>query len=305
MSKTKTLLAALAAFSALSPADSFACACGCGIFDVGTNNMLPTEEGGYAFISYAFANQNKNWHGNKRAPDDDNEDKDIKTSFVTVGAQYMFNRQWGAQFSVPVERRHFTTTDEGTGDIVKFNHAGVGDIRVKGIYSGFSDDMSTGVTFGFRLPSGNTTQDGFDRDTAIGTGSTDVLLGAYHVGNLAPQFDWFTNAELDQPVLIRNGYRPGSEVNASVGTYYKGLHIGKVQVSPVAQVIGSAKLRDRGINAGRDETGYTRMLLSPGVEIDTGTLRIYGDVSFPVYEHVRGDQLVADQLFKINISHSF
>ena len=287
----------------MKPAESWACACGCGIFDVGTSSMLPTHEGGMAWLEYDFMNQNKNWHGTSSAPAANNDDKDIKTSFYTAGAEYMFNRAWGIEGQVPVWKRHFTTTDDP--DIVQFDHTAVGDIRIKGIYSGFSPDMSSGVTFGLKLPTGNYHQAGFDRDTAIGTGSTDVLLGAYHQGNLAGMFNWFANGELDLPAFTTAGYRPGSEVDAVIGSYYNGWNIGGVKIAPVAQVIGSYRLQDRGVNANNDNSGYERVLLSPGVEVDTGGFRVYADVGIPVYQHVKGDQLTAPELFKINISHSF
>ncbi|MDE3017365.1 MAG: hypothetical protein KGI29_10695, partial [Pseudomonadota bacterium] len=254
---------------------------------------------------YDFMNQNKNWHGTSSAASADNSDKDIKTSFFTAGAQYMFSRAWGAEVEVPYWKRHFTTTDQDSGDIVSFDHSAFGDVRVKGIYSGFSPDMSSGITFGFKLPTGDYTYHGFDRDTQIGSGSTDILLGAYHQGNLTGMFNWFANGELDQPVLITAGYRPGSEVDAVTGVYYNGWSIGNVKIVPIAQVIGSYRLSDRGQAANNANSGYERVLLSPGVEVDAVGFRVYGDVGFPVYQHVRGDQLTPPALFKLNISHSF
>jgi len=67
----------------------------------------------------------------------------------------MLTRAWGAEIEVPYWDRHFTTDVTGMGDIQSFNHSAVGDIRVKGIYSGFSEDMSSGITFGFKLPTGD------------------------------------------------------------------------------------------------------------------------------------------------------
>ena len=212
----------LLVLACLIPAESLACACGCGIFDIGTSAMLPTQEGGRTFLEYDFLNQDHNRRHSSAAPSADNDDKDIKTSFITVGAQYSFSRSWGAQIAVPYWRRHFTTTDEDSGDIVRYNHVSLGDIRLKGIYSGFSPDMSSGVTFGLKLPTGDHAQTGFDRDTTIGTGSTDLLLGAYHMRNLSGGWNGFASAEWDQPALIQDGYRPGAELNAVTGVYYKG-----------------------------------------------------------------------------------
>jgi len=289
----------------LMPNDSFACACGCGVFDVSTSSMLPTHEGGMAWIEYDFMNQDKNWSGASRAPGANNDDKDIKTDFITLGAQYMFNRAWGAEVEIPYWDRHFTTDTTGMGDIQGFNHSAVGDVRVKGIYSGFSGDMSTGITFGFKLPTGDYTYQNFDRDTDIGSGSTDVLLGAYHQGYLAGQFNWFARGEVDLPFLIRSGYRPGDEVDATVGTYYNGWMVGNVKIAPLAQITDSYRLHDRGIAANPQNSGYERVLLSPGVEVDASGFKIFADVGVPVYQRVKGNQLTAPELFTLNISHSF
>ncbi len=263
--RTANIFAAMALLTALTPGAGLACACGCGVFEVGTSSMLPTHEGGMAFIEYDFMNQDKNWSENSRAPAANNDDKDIRGSFITAGAQYMFSRAWGGEITVPFTQRRFTTTDDLSGDIVSFNHSAVGDVRVKGIYSGFSADMSSGITFGLKLPTGDYTYPGFDRDTSIGSGSTDVLLGAYHMENLTGLWNWFANGEWDQPVLIRGDYRPGSEVDVAIGTYYNGWHIGNVQIAPVAQIIGSYRLHDQGLAANPDNSGYARILLSPGL----------------------------------------
>jgi len=302
--RTSVFLTTLLATTPLFSANAYACACGCGIFDVGTSDMLPTHPGGMAWLEYDFMNQNKNWHDDSKAPAANNSDKDIKTSFFTAGAEYMFNRTWGAEIEVPYWSRHFTT-DLGGGDIQQFNHSAVGDVRIKGIYSGLSPDMSTGITFGLKLPTGDHTYANFDRDTEIGTGSTDALLGAYHVGNLTSQFNWFVNGQLDQPFLTTAGYRPGGEVDVSSGIYYDGWDVGDVRISPVAEILGSDRLHDRGINADPANSGYKRVLLAPGLEVDAAGFRIYGDVAVPVYQQVKGNQLTAGELFKLNISHTF
>jgi len=297
-------LAALAALFTLAASESFACACGCGVFDVGTSAMLPTGTGGMAFIEYDFMNQNRNWSGTSRTSAADNTDKDIKTNFITVGGEYMFNRSWGVQVDVPYWARHFTT-DTGGGNIQQFDHSAFGDVRLKGVYSGFSGDMSTGLTFGVKLPTGDYKYANFDRDTEIGAGSTDILLGAYHMGYLAGDFNWFANLQYDQPVLIQAGYRPGAEINTVAGIYYHGWSVGGVQIAPIAQIIDSERLQDRGTQANPEGSGYQRVLLSPGLEVDVSTIRIYADVAIPVYQNVRGNQLISGELFKINISRKF
>ena len=298
---------ALLAFLALCPRQSVACACGCGVFDVGDPTMFPHDAGGNYFVEYDYMDQNKNWSGTKRAPAANNDDKEIRTNFWTAGVQYMANRKWGAMAEVPYWQRHFETTDEDSGDIVSFNHAAVGDVRLRGIYTGFSPDMSTGVTFGLKLANGDHKYAGFDPDTSIGTGSTDLLLGAFHTGALTDdgRWDWFVNAQLDQPFQHVAAYRPGGEADAIGGVGYSGWKVGKYKVLPLFQVIGSYRGRDGGPNSNPSDSGYERILLTPGVEVHAGSYKLYADVGLPVYQNVRGNQVTASSLVKINVSRDF
>ena len=61
----------------LAPGVAFGCACGCGIFEVGTSSMFPSGEGGMAYVNYAFQDQNQNWSNNSKAPAANNGDKHI------------------------------------------------------------------------------------------------------------------------------------------------------------------------------------------------------------------------------------
>jgi hypothetical protein len=306
MTKTKRGIIPLLAFSFL-PKLALACACGCGMFDVGTAGVLPDGPGGSVWTEYDFVNQSKNRNGNAYAPDTQNDDKDVRTNFYTLGAQYMFNREWGVRATVPYANRSFQTTDDDTGDIVNFSQRDIGDIRIKAIYSGFSQTMSTGLTFGVKLPNGNYNPEGFDRDTALGTGSTDALLGAYTMGHFAIQnYGWFTNGEIDQPVVTSDHYRPGSEINAAAGVYREGWKIGNtLTVTPMMQIIGTHRWHDQGFEADEDNTGYTRVMASPGVEFGIGNTKLYTDVEVPLYEDTRGNQLVAPEIFKVMLRHEF
>ena len=233
----------------LTPGVVHACACGCGVFDVATSSMLPNGQGGMAWLQYDYQDQNRNWSGTSQAPAADNGDKKIETHFVTAGVQYMFNDKWGAQMEVPFDYRHFTGTDDN-GDIATHDWGQLGDIRIEGIYAGFFGDLSAGVTFGLKLPTGSYTEDTdlVDRDTQIGTGSTDILLGGFYRGNLDrnQRWDWFAQLELDVPVLTQDESRPGLELGAAAGMYYKGLSIGWVTITPIAQASFLERTSDSG-----------------------------------------------------------
>ncbi len=303
---TKALALASALAALLSPRPVRACACGCGIFEVGTSSMFPSGSGGTFFFEYDFMDQNRNFSGGSSAPAEDNPDKEIRTHFMRAGIQYMFDRRWGIQAEVPAWNRTFRTTDE-QGNIVSFRHSDLGDIRIKGIYTGFSPDLTTGVTFGLKLPTGDYTYPNFDRDTEIGTGSTDLLLGAFHRDSLTKdnRWTWFAQAQWDQPFTTRGGYRPGTEIDAAGGIYYGGWSPGSARVSPVLNVVGSVRSRDSGGAADPDNSGYERVLVAPGIEVHAGPLMVYGDVEFNVYAHVNGNQLLARQVFKLIAGTTF
>jgi hypothetical protein len=305
----------------LAPNIGWACACGCGIFDVGASSMLPQGAGGMVFVDYDFSDQNQNWSNNGAAPAGNNDDKDIRTDFTTYGLQYMFNRSWGVQLAVPYDFRDFKTLGGFNGDqIVSLKWSSLGDVRIKGIYTGFSDDMSSGLTFGVKLPTGdyahNDSYGDIDRDSELGTGSTDVLLGGFYRRNLTSDnsWTWFSQVQLDVPVLTQDQYRPGIEINLATGIYYKGWMFHSVQITPMAQIIASERTSDSGNYAAGgiyDDpgagmgSGYQRVLLSPGVEFDYHQVSVYADVEVPVFQDVVQNQLVSPWMLKVNLTYHF
>ncbi len=286
----------------------YACACGCGVFDVGTSTMLPQGTGGLLWLEYDYQDQNRNFRSTAHAPAADNGDKAIRTDFYTLGLQYLFTRAWGAQIEIPVDHRYFKGTDAATGDVFTTAWTALGDIRLKGIYSGFFEDQSLGIELGVKLPSGEFKHRLADRDTQVGTGSTDILVGGYYRTSLAADQRWdaFFQVEADIPVGISDGYRPGIEIDGAAGVYFTGLTLHGVRIAPIAQVIASERTSDGGDNSAHPvASGYQRILLSPGLEFDLHPLMIYADVEFPVYQHTTGDQLVASTLFKVIFSYTF
>ena len=289
------------------PQKSFACACGCGVFEVSTNTMYPSGAGGTASLEYDFLDQNRNWSGNSSAPSGDNADKRIRTDFYTAGLQYMFNRSWGVDVKVPYWNRSFDTDITGGGDVEGYTHKALGDVRVSGLYTGFSADMTTGLEFGLKLPTGDYTYGNFDRDTEIGTGSTDGLLGLYHRDRFGKNnpYNWFVHGTWEQPFLTSGGYRPGSEFDAAAGVVHDPFALGDgIKVAPVFQAINSYRMNDRGVGHPTD-SGYERVLAAPGIEFSLGPTKLYTDVSVPVYQHITGNQLVAPVLFQAVVSYAF
>ncbi len=127
-------------------------------------------------------------------------------------------------------------------------------------------------------------------------------------GNLASDgaWKWFAQAHLDLPVLKRDSYRPGNELDAAVGIYPRGWLAGSVSITPMAQAKFSERGEDTGVNASNPvASGFHRLLFAPGVEFDAHPVTVYADVELPVYQHFTGDQLAAPALFKVSVAWMF
>jgi hypothetical protein len=262
-------------------------------------------------------NQYINWHSSQPASRAANDDKQIKSYFQTVGASYMFNRSFGLMVTVPYTARVFRTAGDD-GQIDQFEHSNFGDVRLWGMYTGLEEDMSLGLLAGFKLPTGDYTYAHFDRDTSIGTGSTDLLVAAYkqgafpgRIGNLNltlmdRPFDWFTQAQFEYPFLSKNRYVPGKEFDGAMGTYYD---FGQVSVlnelAPILSVLASVRAHDQGSLADPPNSGYDRVLLAPGIELGWNSFRLYTDVEVPVFQYVNGHQLTTPYLVKTILSYMF
>jgi hypothetical protein len=320
---------------------ALACACGCSVFDVGGLDMPQEQDhGGRVFFEFWSGNQTQNYVGSSPAPASLNTDKQIVTQWYNVGFSYNFNRDWGVMVRIPVVNRSLTTdTQNPLFGITTFNSKDIGDIEIMGTYTGFFKDMSTGLMFGVKLPSGTFTAPGIDRDTQIGSGSTDLLLGAFHRGLLTGDNHWqyFSQVLLQRPFLYQAAadpqgffdgnpgvvqtYYPGYQINGAAGIVYNNLYnvLGLDKITPLAQVIVSDRSRDTGTGADPYNSGFDRVMLSPGVEFtkvvdeaNNRVIKLYADLEFPVYYRANAannagteGQLVAPVLIKVVGSYNF
>ena len=311
-----------------------ACACGCSVFDVG-GGLLPQEDdhGGRIFFEYWHGDQTQNWIGNTKASPNANLDKRVNTSWFNVGFSYMFNREWGVMVRAPYVNRSFTTDTGPPGGIQTFNSRDLGDAEVMGMYTGFFKDMSTGVIFGLKLPTGVYTANGFDRDTQIGSGSTDLILGFFHRGLITGDNAWqyFTQTRWQVPFWYRAAidpdtgnlelYKPGYQADGAVGILYNNWYnvLGFDKITPLAQIIASHRDHDRGEAADPLNSGFDRLMISPGIEFtkvldeaNKRVLKVYADIEIPFYYRTNAannagteGQLVAPYLLKMIASYNF
>ena len=311
----------------LIPGEALACACGCSVFDVGSTTLLPKENdhGGVVYFEWDQSDQTTHWSGtSKGAGLNPNGDRRIYTDWYVTGLNYMVNRDWGFSVRIPSAYRGFTSND-GTSDSTS-KITTVGDIELTGMYTGLSKDMSKGLIFGLKLPTGPWKADGFDRDTQIGTGSTDLILGGFWRGMITGDNAWqyYVQTKLVKPLATHSvstqsfgdigNYVPGTSVDSAAGIVYNNwYHVGPFdKVAPLLQLIYSHREHDSGDAADPDNTGYDRVFISPGIDItkviddaNNRTFKLYGDVEIPIYTRVNGDQQVAPVLFKIVAGYTF
>jgi hypothetical protein len=327
----KRLLSAAAFAFALTPGHAWACACGCSVFDLGTGSMMPQENdhGGKLYFEWDYMNQNKNHKGTSSFDPANNPDKKIETNYYNIGVQYMFNRDWGFMLRMPFATRSFTTMPEGETSASTFHSNALGDIEVMAMYTGLTKDMSTGLMFGLKLPTGEYAAPNFDRDTQIGSGSTDLILGVFHRGMISGDNAWqyFTQVKWMQPIAyndsynpdagVMGSYKPGSELDWAAGVSYNNLYkvAGFDKITPVLQFVGSHRQHDTGSLSKPEETGYDRILIAPGVEFtkvlderNNKVFKLYGDIEIPIYNDVHAvseGQLTSPYLIKVIASYNF
>ena len=326
----------------LSTTRALACACGCSVFDVGgLSTPQEQDQGGRVFFEFWDGYQYQNYVGSSRAASSLNTDKVIDTQWYNVGFEYQFNRDWTVMVRVPTVNRSLTTETDYSfpGEIQTFNSKDVGDIEVMGMYTGFFHDMSTGIIFGLKLPTGTFTAPGIDRDTQIGSGSTDLLLGGFHRGLLTGDNAWqyFAQVMWRQPFLYQDAadpqgffdgnpgvvqsYHPGMQVDGAAGIVYNNLYnvLGFDKITPLGQVIISHRDADSGTGADPYNSGFDRVMLSPGIEFtkvldeaNKRVLKTYFDIEFPVYYRANAanndgteGQLVAPYLIRVVTSYNF
>ena len=305
---SRALALAVAAWLALMPVRAMACACGCGMFSVGMPGLgLPTASGMAINLQTTFLDQDQAMQGSSKIPLSQSPDKRINTTFYNLNVQYQINRSWGIMAMVPYWQRSFDTDANFGAAPAQITNSKVdtlSDIRIEGVYSGFSDDMSTGLIFGLKLPTGTHTANGFDRDTQPGSGTTDVLLGGYQWGSLAPNWSWFAQGIYRSAVDSSDGYRPGNSLQVVGGVHYDGFRF-KDHFAPMLQVNYTDRLSDSGINASPANSGLSSVFVTPGVVLDLGRhWMANANLYLPVYQHVTGIQLVPRQVFSFGFTYN-
>ena len=222
---------------------------------------------------------------------------------------------WGMSVTVPyVDRKHVHVHNHrGERIEERWDFRGPGDVRVQGRYllaSSGSDAVSctSGITLGLKLPTGkhdvaNGEGELAERTLQPGTGTTDVILGAYwHRAEPLTGWSYFTRAQAMLPMTTRAGFKPGRELQLDAGARYAV----SAKAGLMLQANARWKGRDSGANAEPEDSGQRALFVSPGASWNLGRdAQVYAFVQVPLYQAVNGVQLTADWSAVAGVSWRF
>ena len=338
MKRSKRLsipMLAIPMLAAVPSGTAFACAsCGCSINSDFSVQGLSTTGGWSADLRYDYLNQNQLRSGTKtisatsaanatnmQTNSPAEVEQYTKNNYLTATLDYNNAKSFGVSFVLPyIDRTHSTL---GTGsDGSTFDPAngaygssasGLGDIKVLGRYFGFSEQRNFGIQFGLKLPTGQKNQVSnagnptpVDPGLQLGTGTTDLIIGAYRFDNLSANWDYFAQASLqaalNSSTMAAGSYKPGSSVNLNFGVRYQGFE----RFIPSLQINARHAKPDSGDAADTYATGGTLVYLTPGIIVPiTEKFAAYGNVQLPIYQNVNGIQLAPKYIASAGVRFAF
>jgi hypothetical protein len=285
-----------------------------------------TAAGWRLSVEYDYIHQDELRSGTRQVsgvPDGNELEHDTLNRYVTTALSYSPNSDWNVSLFAPyVIRTHSTygtfDSTQPLPDLSSSRSSSLGDIRLIGSFQGILPTKNLGVQLGVKLPTGNyyPTVDfhsgplaGQPLDASLqpGTGSTDVIVGAYYYRAVSQDFDFFANGQfqsavkhkLDQP---GNDYRPGNSTTVSFGLRYES----SPQWVPQIQVNLLHKSRDQGALADVQNTAGSVVYLSPGLTARVfAQLHVFGFVQVPVYSNLYGYQLFPRWTATLGASYAF
>jgi hypothetical protein len=330
----------------LVPMPSFACAtCGCSL-STDAAMGYSSNAGWLVTADYSFINQNQLRTGtgaispsqvaaiNNAGGNQEVENQTINR-YITLGVSYSSSANWNYRLLVPYIDRSHTTYGASSNpltsdDISAASVNSLGDAKFLVSYQGLLPTHNLGLQLGVKLPTGdyggpnaagtgtvgrnpvnfNTGPNiGTPLDTSLqaGTGSTDLIIGAYYYQPISQNFDAFANGQFQAAVhqqLNEPGqdYRPGNQATVSFGLRYEA----DPKIVPQLQVNVTRRNADQGALADTTDTAGTVAYLSPGVSARIlKNTQVYGFLQLPVYSNLDGYQLFPHYTATLGIGYAF
>jgi len=331
----------------ISSLDCFACAaCGCSLSSEAAAGYS-TATGWSVSLQYDYINQNQLRTGTGSISssqvagiNDAGGSQEVEhgtiNRYITLGLGYTPSADWNLKLLVPYIDRSHTTYGQATSDQLTLDQissssvSSLGDIKFITSFQGLLSKHNLGIQLGVKLPtgayggpnasgtgtvgrnpaaftSGPNTGDLLDTSLQAGTGSTDLIAGAYYNSKVGQDFSAFVNLQfqtaviqaLDQP---GEDYRPGNQEALSFGLRYEA----NPTIVPQLQVNINHRSRDLGTLADIPNSAGTAAYLSPGVSVGIlKDVQIYGFAQLPIYSKLEGYQLFPHVTGSVGLTYAF
>lgn len=268
------------------------------------------------------------------------QEVEVKTinRYLNLGINYAPNARWNFAALLPyVSRSHSTYGNAVTGELdsaqISGAHSnGLGDLRLIGSYQGWLPTHNLGAQLGIKLPTGRyggqnletgatvghdpvffssgpnfAAHQALDTSLQPGTGSTDLILGAYWYQAVSQDFDAFVNGQFQFALAhalhgVAQDYRPGNQLTFAFGLRYE--H--DPRWVPQLQINLNHKALDQGALADITDTAGTVVYVSPGITVALRKhLHGYGFVQLPVFSQLDGYQLFPRWTASLGLSYAF
>jgi len=265
---------------------------------------------------------------------------DTVNRYFTFGLSYAPSADWNFRVQAPfVDRGHSTYSDSpnplGDNELSGARIHGLGDVRLQATWQGLLPDKNLGLQFGVKLPTGRYGGPNADGtgltgrhpsafqsgplsrqpspanlvDTSLqpGTGSTDVLLGAFYHQPVSVDVDAFANVQFQSAFSERlhaagADFRPGNTTFVSFGARYEA----NSNFVPQVQVNISHKSADQGALADNPDSQGTVVYLSPGFSASlTQSAQVIAFVQVPVASRLAGYQVAPRWTGSLGVSVGF
>jgi hypothetical protein len=312
--------------AAIAPSSVLACAtCGC-VLSADAAMGYSASAGWRLNFEYDYLHQDQLRSGTRAVtgvPDGNELERETLNRYFTVGLNYSPDSRWNIDVRLPYVVRTHTTygefdSSQPLSGLSGSRSSSLGDVKLVAGYQGLLPTHNLGLQLGLKLPTGNygtavSFNSGPNAGTPLdaslqpGTGSTDVILGAYYYRAISQDFDVIANGQFQRAMAHRqhepgNDFRPGDFVTASVGLRYEA----SPQWVPQLQLNLLRKQADRGALADEQNSAGTVAYLSPGMTAKVlDNLHVFAFAQFPVYSKLEGYQLFPRWTVSVGASYAF
>jgi hypothetical protein len=247
--------------------------------------------------------------------------------YLTLTIGYSPNPDWRIDARVPyvirdhstfgVQSQPYDPAETSADQLSRSRTSWLGDGKLIASYQGVLPTHNLGLQLGIKLPTGSygtrvRFSDGpnsgqpLDASLQAGTGSTDVIVGAYYFQAISQDFDAFVDGQFQAAVSHKqdqpgSDFRPGNSATVSAGLRYE-ANPGWI---PQLQVNVLHKSADQGALADRPDTAGTVAYVSPGLTVRlSARTHAYGFVQVPLYSNLAGYQLLPRGTASVGISYA-